>query len=46
MSDALRRLQERGRWIHSGDGELSLSAEQIEALRQLSYVAEGYAEPG
>ena len=45
MSEALRRLQERGRWIHSGDGELPLSAEQIEALRQLGYAAEGAEEP-
>ncbi len=40
MSDALRRLQERGRWVHAGAGELPLSPEQLEALRQLGYAEE------
>lgn len=40
MSDALRRLQERGRRVHSGGGELPLSPEQLEALQQLGYAAE------
>jgi arylsulfatase A-like enzyme len=40
MSETLRRLQEQGRWVHTGDGELPLSAEQLEALRALGYAAE------
>ena len=40
MSETLRRLQERGRWVHAGDGEIPLSAEQLEALRALGYAPE------
>jgi arylsulfatase A-like enzyme len=40
MSEALRRLQAHGRWVHAGDGGLPLSAEQMEALRELGYAAE------
>jgi arylsulfatase A-like enzyme len=45
MSGALRRLQEQGRWTHSGRGEIPLNAGQIEALRSLGYVGEADEEP-
>ena len=45
MSETLHRLQEQGRWTHTGDVELPLSAEQLEALRALGYAAEEDGAP-